>query len=484
MALPVDKLNRDLEGEFRFRGRPVSVPFALPGDLVQFSTERTGRRGMRVRPLFIERTQASDPSVRLEAPFCPHFGVCGGCRGQHLEYSYQLELKAEPLRQEMLRRFAVASEIVPAPSVLAFRNRMDFVVEGGGIGLRPAGVHEAYVRLEACPVQSREADAVLALLRGLLSANPGAGFVRGLRVDERAAFPGPGEKMPEDEAPARAATRAVTVAASGGPLKYATVRSGSEGGMLVLTIAPERPSEDFAPYARLREELLTRLPAAWSVVECDIDPRSEVTCVPGGRVLRGRESFRAALGGQIFDVPYDAFFQPNPQAFDRVIDWVIAALAPRLAGLESISLIDLYCGVGALSAAICSGLPPGRMRVTGFESVGSAITCAPANLAAVDPAARFVACDLNEPPQDLFGTGSDLVILDPPRAGISPALRKSLVRDCRAPMLLYVSCNPRSQLSDLEALAPAYAAQAACIVDCFPHTGHLEQAVLLTRLPE
>ena len=478
MALPVDKLNRDLEGEFRFRGRPVSVPFALPGDLVQFRTERQGRRGVRVQPTHIERALPPDPSVLPAIPFCDRFGVCGGCRGQHLAYSYQLELKAAPIQSEMLTRFGIRPDVVPAPLLSGFRNRMDFVVEGQAIGLRPAGDYQGYVDLSTCPVQTAEANEVLALLRKLLAEFSGAGFVRGLQARERPAL----RDFPESPGGGKTESAAPPSSGNGGPLKYATIRSGSEGGMLVLSVARESGTAQSA-YFQLRDALLARLPTTWNIVECEVDPRAEVSCVPGGRVLRGSASFAARLGGRTFDLPYDAFFQPSPAAFDRIVDWANATLRQVFPEQGSISVADLYCGVGALGGVIASAFPAGSVKLTGFDCTGSAIRKAPSNVLAADSSARFVVCDLNAPPADLFARRFDLVILDPPRAGISPLLRKQIIRECHAPFLLYVSCNPRSQLSDLSALAAVYSVQAACIVDCFPHTGHLEQAVLLARPP-
>ncbi|HQI19812.1 MAG TPA: hypothetical protein PLW55_10735, partial [Leptospiraceae bacterium] len=98
MALPIQKINSRLEGEFVFRGRPYSVPFTLPGDLVQFKLSRkTGRLGMEV--LHIEKAHNTD--FALADPFCAVYGRCGGCRGQHIPYPKQIELKTTDLVRAM-----------------------------------------------------------------------------------------------------------------------------------------------------------------------------------------------------------------------------------------------------------------------------------------------------------------------------------------------------------------------------------------------
>ncbi len=483
MALPVERLNADLEGEFRFRGRPVSVPFALPGDLVQFRSERAGRR-FRIRPLYIEQAQQPDPGVRRADPFCRNFGTCGGCRGQHLDYGFQLELKAGPVVRAMQERFDVTPEVVGAPGLRAFRNRMDFVVEGEGIGLRPAGEFEAYVPLSSCPVQSAGADLVLALLAELLVQFPGVGFRRGLRRVESPPVArvakGPVANEPdraeEPPQPQRESDR-------GGPLKYATVRSGDSGGMLVLTLSEDDIAPAPSEYEAFCTELIARLPKGWHVTECRVPRPSEVSCVAGGRVLHGRPEFPTHLGGLEFQVPYDAFFQPNVAGFDLILDWARRALAAAWGAHApaDLALIDLYCGVGALGAFVASCFSGAQTTLTGYDFTGSAIAAAPKNLEGRAHTSTFHAVDLNDPPADLFARPADLVIVDPPRAGMSPALRRFVSAECAAPLLLYVSCNPKSQLSDLRELSVNYRVSAACIVDCFPHTGHLEQVVLLRR---
>lgn len=92
----------------------------------------------------------------------------------------------------------------------------------------------------------------------------------------------------------------------------------------------------------------------------------------------------------------------------------------------------------------------------------------------------FTAMDLNKPTEGFFSDSHRLALIDPPRAGMSRRLLKGLAK-AEVPLLLYVSCNPTSQLRDLEVLSEKYRPLSACIVDCFPHTPHLEQAVLLEK---
>jgi 23S rRNA (uracil-5-)-methyltransferase RumA len=429
MALPIEKINSRLEGEFRFRGRAHSVPFTMPGDLIQFKLHRArGRLGMEVVKI------EPGPQEGRIAPFCAYYGDCGGCRGQHLPYEEQLRLKSRPIVEKMME-LGLTPEVVPAPEQRGHRRRMDFSVEGSIVGLRGAGSFDRFVDLEVCAVQNDSANGVLALVRKLLQRHP-AGFVR---------------------------------ATGSGVLKYCTIRTGSIHSVLVLTY--EMGRQDDPVYRSFIEELIQALPDSWSLVGVPTTAPSDVSCPAGGTALRGEPFFRERLGGIEFAVDYDAFFQPNPAAFELILDFA-RQHAPAGAAAR---LVDLYCGAGVLSSIWTSWFS--AEEILGLEVTASAVHRAPENLQHFKGNARFLACDLqNRLPEELRPT--DLVICDPPRAGLSPAVRKAILEG-KPQHLLYVSCNPDSQVKDLREIAAGYRIRAAAIVDCYPQAGHLEQAVWL-----
>lgn len=428
MALPIEKINSRLEGEFRFKGRAYSVPFTMPGDLVQFSLKHSkGRLNMNV--LHVEH----GPRTGAVEPFCPSYGDCGGCRGQHLPYEEQLRLKTAPIVEKM-SAFGRAPEVFGAPALRGHRRRMDFTVEGSVIGLRGAGAFDRYVDLHSCPVQTDSANEILGLLRRLLSAHP-VGFTR------------------SDHS---------------GILKYCTIRTGAVSSVLVLTYEQGRSTDpDYQAFVR---ELALELPDAWSLVGVPTSAPSDVSCPPGGQALHGEAFFRESLAGIEFSVDYDAFFQPNPPAFELLLAFA-KEHAPDAAG----RLVDLYCGAGVLSSIWTSWFK--ASEVLGLEVTESAVRRAPENLRHFSGPVRFVACDLQHQfPEEL--RKDDLVICDPPRAGLSPVVRRALV-EARPRHVLYVSCNPDSQVRDLAELSAAYQVRAAALFDCYPQAGHLEQAVWL-----
>lgn len=466
MALPIDHLNERFEGEFEFKRKTFRVPYTLPGDLVQFQLRYKGPKHERFKVLHIERADSYPPEVALAEPFCPYHGRCGGCRAQHLAYDYQLKTKCNPVREKMKALTGEQPELLPAPAIRNYRNRMDFVVNGADCGLRPVGDFANFVDIESCGIQRDGANAAMALCRSLLAAEEFAGVAYD-RSDHS------------------------------GVLKYITIRQGDRSGVIVLTIhGPARESSVYHSFrdrlkqelANIREDEVSAL-YDYSLVESATETvEAEVSNPPGGQVLLGRDSFREQLGDLGFDVPYDAFFQPNPPAFDRLLAAVRPWIEAELGGSESRAdenlLVDLYSGAGVLSAIIAGWFPGIFGRIRGYESTASAVERAPANFQGAgitDSVIDFQTVDLLTPPANFLSDPARLIVLDPPRVGLSPAVRQALIEHCPAPTMLYISCNPYSQLRDLEELAPAYQVKHAVLSDCFPHTPHLEQAVWLER---
>ena len=451
LALPVTRINERLEGEILHSGKAYGVPFALPGDLVQFQIRRRGRK-RKLKVDHIERAEGYGPEVRQASPFCEYYGDCGGCRGQHLDYEFQVELKTRPALDGLRARLPNDSviRVLEAPAVSGGRNRMDFAIDRSAIGLRPAGDFRRIVDIQNCAIQSDAANETLQILRRLLMKHDGVAFDR--RTGE-------------------------------GVVQYATIRFSKACGSGVLVLTIEETAREDPEYRRFRTALAATLEGGpWSLIECTNKWPSDLSCTPGGQVIYGRAGYDERLGGRDFFVPYDGFFQPFPAAFDLLLDFAIAALENHLDPRHAGALLDLFCGAGVLSSIFTQRFASNFNAIFGCDSVLSVVERAPANLKHFSGPCEFAAVDLNRPPDSLFETRDvRLVVMDPPRAGIGPRLARQIVENSTAPLLLYISCNPLSQLSDLDLIAPAYEPIAATICDCYPQTPHLESAVLLRR---
>lgn len=440
-----------------FRGKKYSVPFALPGDQVQFKILRKGRKS-KFQVVHIEKGEPPPEEIVLsQNPGCQHAGLCGGCRARHLDYEFQWKWKSAPILENMKERFGISPELLAAPSLEGFRNRMDYAVEKDRIGLRPPQDFETVLDLQQCSVLRPPGEELLQMFRSLLQTHEGAGW----------------DRREEN-----------------GWLKYVTIRVGVHSGVLVLTTSGQRNAASEA----LLKDLLQRVQSAnekgwnsnsgipFSIVETITAPGQELSCTPGGTALLGEGSYTDTLAGHDFLVPYDAFFQPNPVAFGRLLQRILDLGEPYFS--EEPTLTDLYCGAGVLSYI----LGERRSSITsihGYEFVESAVKQAE-ELFSHSGQSRtsiietsFQAVDLNQPENLKLDSG--ILLADPPRAGLSPALCKMIAENKPAPVFLYISCNPETQLRDLNVLSESYQVKEAVLADCFPYTAHMEQAILLTR---
>ncbi|MDH5656153.1 MAG: hypothetical protein OEZ34_09610, partial [Spirochaetia bacterium] len=330
-------------------------------------------------------------------------------------------------------------------------------VDGTACGLRPAGNFSKIIDIENCPVQSDRANTILNLFRKVLKQFDSAGYRRENGT---------------------------------GIIKYATIRSGKTGS-LILTCDRENLENDsscvFHDFSQvLIQEIQNNSSENFSLIICTTERNSDLSCTPGGKVIYGSETFTIEMGGLQFQTPYDAFFQPNPECFQLLLEKSSEAILQNHDLLTEGNLLDLYSGSGILSAVLLEKLQPvlkNKIKnIKGYDFTDSAVNNAEKNFASFQGFLSFHSADLNKKFSDdesPFRDPVSLMIADPPRAGISPNLLKNIVESSEAPLFLYISCNPESQIRDLKKLIEKYTPVKAWIADCFPHTGHLEQAVLL-----
>jgi 23S rRNA (uracil1939-C5)-methyltransferase len=270
------------------------------------------------------------------------------------------------------------------------------------------------------------------------------------------------------------------VRARGLLLRHLVLRkSWASGAILADLVTTEEAREPIEPLrarcsratpsSRRRSCSTSTRGSRWSRAACSPD-------LPWNGVIHER------LGGLAFAISAASFFQTNTPQAERLVELVRAWAAPRAGE----TVFDLYagCGVFALSLARSAG----PERVIGFELVESAVEDARANAERNDlPGVRFVAGDLalTLAPEQLalrHLSRPDVVVVDPPRAGIHARVLESL-RLLEPRRIVHVSCNPRSAVEGLAALvASGYRIDAVQPVDLFPHTPHLECVFRLERV--
>ena len=438
--LTVDSLAFGGRGVARHGELVVFVSRALPGDRVRARVTKLKRRHAEARTI-----EVLEPGPGRVPARCAHFGVCGGCAWQDLDYAEQVRHKAAQVDDALRRLGRIEIElepIVPAAEQYGYRNKLEYSwshgPEGPSLGFHRAGRWDELVPVETCHIASPAGN------------------------DVRRAF----------ERWAREADLRVYDGATGeGYLRHLVVREGAHTGQLLamLVTAPGPVPEADRLRAVVPEGVVGRR------------PRRE----PGGRrghsraggeaALR-RRSLRGAGGRARLAVTAGAFMQTNTVMSERLYE-----LAIEYADLRPSDVAwDLYCGAGAIGLLAAAGAG----RVFGIEIAEESVARARENAErngisniefVTGDVAKSVAPLLERAPRP------DVVFVDPPRAGLTPKAVKRLV-ELAPERIVYVSCNPTTLAPNARALVDAgYTLERARPVDMFPHTPHIECVALLRR---
>jgi 23S rRNA (uracil1939-C5)-methyltransferase len=418
MNLQIEKLIYGGEGLARQNGRTIFVPFVLPGERVE--AEPAERRKKFIRARLVEVLEPSSDRAR---PRCRHFGVCGGCHYQHIRYERQLEAKREILLETLSRighrswDGPVAAHASPA---FGYRNRAQWKVRGHG-GRQDLGYFRAgssaLCPAEECPVLAPPLEATLAALRDLLARSSLPETVREIEV-------------------------------------FADPASNE----LLLNVALGTFSSSPEELERTLREALPGL-ASLLVYE-----------TPGERMeLAGPGFIHYEAAGASYRVGHMSFFQVNRFLVDEMVEAIVRDEKGRLA-------LDLFAGVGLFARALARKFE----RVLAVESDPAAARDLETNLAGEGPGARAVRA-----PAEKFLSGyretPDLVVLDPPRAGVPPGALDRLAA-LSPERIAYVSCDPSTLARDLARLASAgYSLTQLELFDVFPETYHIESLARLAR---
>ncbi len=418
----IEKLVYGGDGLGHHEGHTVFVPFVLPDEVVTVRPIDSRKKFVRGRVQHV-----LTPSPERTAPACPHFAVCGGCHYQHIPYEAQLKYKAEILR-ETLRRIGGVNWEGPIPlhgsPPFGYRNRAQWEIRPAGAGSSAAiGYHEAgssvLCPIEQCPILSPRLAETLAMLRELLARGRAAATLR-----EVEAFAGSGDEK------------------------------------ILLNLALE---EFDAPPAEIAGALVSALPGAESILLHDASRDHFELFGPG--------FIHYDAGGSRYRVGHLSFFQVNRFLVDELIRAVTEEEPGALA-------LDLFAGVGLFT------IPLGRRfeRVLSVESNLAAARDLKANIEQNRARAQQVNLQVEAMLADWKET-PDLVVLDPPRAGV-PAGALARLDQLATARITYLSCDPATLARDLAALtagAGRYEISEVHLFDVFPQTYHIESLVRLRR---
>ncbi len=449
-------------GVARHQGFVFFVTGAVPGDIVTARVFKVKKNFAEARVVRVEQ-----PSSLRVQPVCKHFGVCGGCQWQHVDYQAQLRFKQQRVVDAFERIGGFSSlnvhPILGSADTYFYRNKMEFsfsrhqwlttlpddsrlrdVKEGVFLGLHVPQRYDKVLEIHECHLHSSVSNRILGITRE---------FARTKNVPVY---------EPTDES---------------GYLRFLVIRLSQRTKELMVNLVTSNDRPEFMQqYAiAIRKEI----PDITTVVNTINSRKAQIAYGEVEKIYFGEGVIHEKVGRFLFTISAGSFFQTNTAQAERMYE--LACSSADLNG--DVVVYDLYSGTGTFALMLSDR----ARKVLGFESSESAVRDAHRNAKANNVTNYdFILGDLKEVLTKggdwrTDGHAPDVIITDPPRSGMHPAVVEAIAR-LEASRVVYVSCNPATQARDIRLLCQmAYRLESLTPVDMFPHTYHVENIALLKR---
>lgn len=435
----------------------VFIPYGAPGDVVNIKLDKKKRSYAEAHIVDMLK-----PSPDRVAPVCEHFGVCGGCKWQHIPYESQLRYKRDQVVDALTRIAKVEiPEVNPtlgSKETFCYRNKLEYtfsckcwitfedlrsgreIADRNALGFHIPGAFDKVLDIKKCWLQDDLSNRIRL-------------FVRQYALAKGYEF--------------------YDIKAQQGLMRTLMVRIASTGEVMLIVVfaRPEQEKIDDLMGAIAAEfpEITSLLYVVNQKVNDTIADQEVIT-------YRGRDYINEEMEGLQFRIGPKSFYQTNSlQAYE------LYKVARRMACLKPDDLVyDLYTGTGTIANFVARQVK----KVVGIEYVPEAIADARLNSEAngIDNTI-FFAGDMKDVLTDGFIAEHgrpDVMIIDPPRAGMHEDV-VNVILNARPERIVYVSCNPATQARDLALMDSLYRVEEVQPVDMFPHTHHVENVVRMTR---
>ena len=427
-------------------GRVLFGEFAVPGDIVDVRLTRKKSSFLEGKIIRINK-----PSPQRQDPFCSHFGTCGGCKWQSLPYDIQLRAKQRQVYDQLTRighlKLPEFQPIIGSEKTVLYRNKLEFsasskrwllpgedpeLCSGPGLGFHVGKFFDKVLDIDHCYLQPEPSNAIRLAVKEYLIRN-GLSFYN--------------------------------IRENNGLFRNMFVRTTDDGQvMVIMCFGSDSPA--IHPLLGHLRDTFPEITSLYYVINTKgNDSISDQDCI----LFSGEPAIYEKMENLRFRIGPKSFYQTNTgQALQ------LYRKAREFAGLDGSQIVyDLYTGTGTIAQFVSAG----ARKVIGIEYVPEAIEDARTNAAANGISnCEFFAGDMKDILTDSFISEHgrpDVMIVDPPRAGMHPDVIQTILR--AAPKrIVYVSCNPASQARDIALMAAKYTVTAVQPVDMFPHTMHVE----------
>jgi 23S rRNA (uracil1939-C5)-methyltransferase len=441
----------------RINNKVLFVKGAIPGDVVDVKVTRSKTSFMEG-----EMIKLHTASPQRVEPFCKHFGICGGCKWQQLDYPFQAKYKEQTVKDQLERigglDVSMAAPIISAPKNKYYRNKLEFTfsskkwltieqiqsenefIERRGLGFHLPGMFDKILDIEECFLQ----DDLSNKLRN---------FIRDYTMEHNYSYYAPKEKN--------------------GFMRNLIIRNTSLGEWMLIVVFHEDNKELISNLMQAIENNFPQLSSLQYVINPKLNDTihdQEVICWSGNNYIT------EDLDGLKFRINPKSFFQTNTEQALALYRKVKEFAA--LSGTETV--YDLYCGTGTIGLFVADK----ASKIIGLEFVEEAVIDAKHNaiLNGIEHASFFAGDIKNLLSEEFFKINGkpDLIITDPPRAGMHEDVVQA-INQSGAKKVVYVSCNSATQARDLKLMEDFYTVTKLQAVDMFPHTHHVENIALLIK---
>lgn len=435
----------------------IFIEKAIPGDVVDIEIYRKKKNFAEAKV-----TRIVTPSEHRTAAFCQHFGVCGGCKWQHMTYDGQLKFKQKSVNDALERIAKIDTSstetILPSFETRYYRNKLEYTfshkrwltdvdVQDEHQDMNALGFHvplrfDKILNIETCYLQGNTSNEI-------------RNSVRKFAVDNGISF----YDLRNHE----------------GALRNLIIRTSTTGEVMVIVIFAYVEEEQIQ---RTMEFIKGRFGDLTSLLYIVNQKKNDTIFDQEIHIFSGRDYILEEMEGLSFKIGPKSFYQTNSlQAYE------LYSLTREFAGFKGDELVyDLYTGAGTIANFIARSVK----HVIGIEYVPTAIEDAKENsLLNGISNTTFYAGDMKDVLTPHFAAEHgkpDVIITDPPRAGMHADVVQRLL-EMEAPKIVYVSCNAATQARDIFLLKEKYDTVRIRPVDMFPHTQHVENVVLLTLRP-
>ena len=435
----------------------VFVPMLLPGDVVDIQVIRKRKKYLEGK--VIKFHEYSSDRIK---PRCIHFGVCGGCKWQHLPYRLQLKYKEKQVKDNLSRigkvELAEIKPIIASSEEYLYRNKLEFTFSDkrwltkeevgsetrfereGALGFHIPGLFDKVLDIQECHLQPEPSNSIRNAVKEYSLRNNLEFF----DLREQTGF-----------------------------LRNLIIRNSLKGDVMVIVVFFY---EDIERREALLDFLGSSYPHITSLMYVINSKRNDSLNDQDPILYKGENYLLEEMEGLKFRIGPKSFYQTNTkQAFE------LYSVARNFAALSGNEIVyDLYTGTGTIANFVAKS----ASKVIGIEYVDEAVKDARINSEINNiHNTYFFSGDMKDVLSEKFieDNGSpDVIITDPPRAGMHEDVIKVILK-AAAKKIVYVSCNPATQARDILLLSEDYKVAGVQPVDMFPHTHHVENVVLLER---